>query len=47
MANKNTSQLIQKSKNYGLQELLKIMGEPSQESTTKGLLSRLQVAHML
>ena len=47
MANKNTSQLIQKAKNYGLQELLEIMGEPSQVSTKKGLLSRQQVAHIL
>lgn len=42
MTNENISQLIQKAGNYGLQEFLEIMGELSQESTKKGLLSRQQ-----
>jgi len=42
MTNGNISQFMQKAKNYGLQEFLEIMGELSQESTKKGLLSRQQ-----
>jgi AhpD family alkylhydroperoxidase len=42
MTTENTSNLIQKAGNYGLQEFLEIMGELSQESTKKGLLSRQQ-----
>ena len=42
MMNTNTSQFMQKASNYGLQEFLEIMGELSQESTKKGLLSRQQ-----
>ncbi len=42
MANETTSQLMQKAGSYGLQEFLEIMGELSQESTKKGLLSRQQ-----
>ena len=42
MANENSAQLMQKASNYGLQEFLEIMGELSQESTKKGLLSRQQ-----
>lgn len=41
MTNKST-QFMQKASNYGLQEYLEIMGELSQVSTKKGLLSRLQ-----
>lgn len=42
MTTKNIAQFMQKASNYGLQEFLEIMGELSQESTKKGLLSRLQ-----
>ncbi len=42
MTNKNISQFMQKAGTYGLQEFLEIMGELSQESTKKGLLSRQQ-----
>ena len=38
----NQAQYMQKASNYGLQEFLEIMGELSQESTKKGLLSRQQ-----
>ena len=40
MSNDNTTQFMQKAGEYGLQEFLEIMGELSQESTKKGLLSR-------
>ncbi len=42
MTTDNTVSFIQKANSYGLQEFLEIMGELSQESTKKGLLSRLQ-----
>ncbi len=42
MANENISHFMQKAGTYGLQEFLEIMGELSQESTKKGLLSRQQ-----
>jgi AhpD family alkylhydroperoxidase len=42
MTTENSTQLIQKASDYGLQEFLEIMGELSQQSTKKGLLSRLQ-----
>lgn len=42
MTTDNTASFIQKASSYGLQEFLEIMGELSQESTKKGLLSRLQ-----
>lgn len=42
MTNENTSQFMQKASDYGLQEFMEIMGELSQESTKKGLLSRQQ-----
>lgn len=42
MSNKNTTSFMEKASNYGLQEFLEIMGELSQESTKKGLLSRQQ-----
>jgi AhpD family alkylhydroperoxidase len=42
MTTKTTAQFMQKASNYGLQEFLEIIGELSQESTKKGLLSRLQ-----
>lgn len=42
MTDVNTSKFMQKAGNYGLQEFLEIMGELSQESTKKGLLSRQQ-----
>ena len=38
----NSAQFMQKASHYGLQEFLEIMGELSQESTKKGLLSRQQ-----
>ena len=40
MSNDNTTQFMQRAGEYGLQEFLEIMGELSQESTKKGLLSR-------
>lgn len=42
MVTDNTSQFMQKAGDYGLQEFLEIMGELSQESTKKGLLTRQQ-----
>ncbi len=42
MNTESSSQFMQKASNYGLQEFLEIMGELSQESTKKGLLSRQQ-----
>ncbi len=42
MISDNTARFMQKASNYGLREFLEIMGELSQESTKKGLLSRLQ-----
>ena len=42
MSTQDTAQFMQKTSNYGLQEFLEIMGELSQESTKKGLLSRQQ-----
>jgi AhpD family alkylhydroperoxidase len=42
MSSNNTAIFIQKASKYGLQEFLEIMGELSQESTKKGLLSRLE-----
>ena len=42
MATENTTQFMQKAGDYGLQEFLEIMGELSQESTKKGLLTRQQ-----
>ena len=42
MTSSNSMQFMQKAGKYGLQEFLEIMGELSQESTKKGLLSRLQ-----
>lgn len=42
MTTESSSQLIKKAGDYGLQEFLEIMGELSQESTKKGLLSRQQ-----
>jgi len=42
MSTENTAQYMQNASNYGLQEFLEIMGELSQESTKKGLLSRQQ-----
>ncbi len=42
MTNENISQFMQKASGYGLQEFIEIMGELSQESTKKGLLSRQQ-----
>ncbi len=41
MSTDNIAQFMKKASNYGLQEFLEIMGELSQESTKKGLLSRL------
>ncbi|MCK5002965.1 MAG: carboxymuconolactone decarboxylase family protein [Gammaproteobacteria bacterium] len=41
MTNENIAQFMKKASKYGLQEFLEIMGELSQESTKKGLLSRL------
>lgn len=38
----NTAHFLHKAGNYGFQEFLEIMGELSQESTKKGLLTRLQ-----
>jgi len=42
MTTDNISEFLKKASNYGLQEFLEIMGELSQESTKKGLLSRQQ-----
>ena len=42
MATENIAQFMEKASNYGLQEFLEIMGELSQESTKKGLLSRVE-----
>ncbi len=42
MTSENIPSFMQKASDYGLQEFLEIMGELSQESTKKGLLSRLQ-----
>ena len=42
MTNENISPFMQKASDYGLQEFMEIMGELSQESTKKGLLSRQQ-----
>jgi len=40
MTNEKISQFMQKASDYGLQEFMEIMGELSQGSTKKGLLSR-------
>ena len=42
MASENTALFMKKAGDYGLQEFFEIMGELSQESTKKGLLSRQQ-----
>lgn len=42
MTEKNSLDFMRKASQYGMQEFLDIMGELSQESTKKGLLSRLQ-----
>lgn len=42
MSGNSTTQFMKKASGYGLQEFLEIMGELSQESTKKGLLSRQQ-----
>ena len=42
MAIDTTEQFMKKASNYGMQDFLEIMGELSQESTKKGLLSRLE-----
>ena len=42
MTKENMAQFMKKASNYGLQEFLEIMGELSQVSTKKGLLTRQQ-----
>ena len=42
VTNKINLQFMKKASDYGLQEFMEIMGELSQESTKKGLLSRQQ-----